>query len=84
MSLARSGLQALKQGADIRKIGFPQETVIHGNILNLSLDADPTGFQNRRRRLKLRLPFIKRQWNTISRTEALKRTSVGVFCLPRC
>jgi hypothetical protein len=47
MSLARPRLQALKNGADIRKIGFPQEAVVHGDVFDFTFDAGPAGFEHR-------------------------------------
>jgi hypothetical protein len=81
MGLSRPGLQPLKQRADVRNIGILQETVIHGDILDLSFDTSPTGFENRRGRLQRTIPLIHRKWNPISLTESFKRTGMRVFRL---
>jgi hypothetical protein len=47
MSLARPGLQALKEGPHFWFIGFAQEPVIHRDVLDFALDAGPTGLEYR-------------------------------------
>lgn len=81
MSVSRPGLQLLKQRSDVRNLSPLQETVIHGDILDLSFDTSTTGFENRRGRLHGTIPLIGRKWNLISLTESFKRTGMRVFRL---
>jgi hypothetical protein len=60
MSISRPGLQPLKQTSDVRNLGLLQKTVIHGDILDLSFDPSPTGFENRGGRLQRPIPLIVR------------------------
>lgn len=81
MSISRPGLQPLKQRSDVRHFGALQETVIHGDILDLAFDSGSTGLQNRGGRLQRPIPLIHWEWNPISLTKSFKRAGMRVFRL---